>query len=125
MNLISESYVQYVERYYGKQVTIVFDGYQQGLSTKDPTHQRHKTKGVRPMVKLQRKAVMSHKKDVFLSNDTNKQNFILKLGEMLPQNGYSVNHTSADANFLIVKTAVEFTQSCDIVVVESEMTQIC
>ena len=30
---IYKTYVQYVEQHYGKQVTIVFDGYQHGLST--------------------------------------------------------------------------------------------
>ena len=39
---ICKTYVQYVERHYGKQVTIVFDGYQHGPSTKDPTHQKRK-----------------------------------------------------------------------------------
>ena len=51
------------------QATIVFDGYQHEPSTTDPTHQRHKVKGVGPKVKLQRSAVMSHKRDIFLSND--------------------------------------------------------
>ena len=33
---IYKTCVQYVEQHYGKQVTIVFDGYQHGPSTKDP-----------------------------------------------------------------------------------------
>ena len=62
---ICEIYVKYVEQHYGKQATIVFDGYQHGPSTKDPTHQRRKVKGVGPKVKLQGSAVMSYKKDFF------------------------------------------------------------
>ena len=38
-------YVQYVERHYRKQGTIIFDGYP---STKDPTHQWRKVRGVGP-----------------------------------------------------------------------------
>ena len=35
---VCKTCVQYVERHYGKQVTIVFDCYQHGTSTKYPTH---------------------------------------------------------------------------------------
>ena len=50
-------YVQYVERHYRKQATIIFDGYQHGPSTKDSTHQWRKVRGVGPQVKLQSSAV--------------------------------------------------------------------
>ena len=73
---------------YGKQVTIVLNGYQHGPSTKDPTHQWRKIRGVGPQVKLQSSAVISHKKDIFLSNDSNKQNFILMLAEKFSSCGF-------------------------------------
>ena len=47
-----------MERHYGKQVTIVFDGYQHGSSTKDPTRQWHKISRVGPQVKFQSSAAI-------------------------------------------------------------------
>ena len=44
---ICEIYVKYVERHYGKQATIVFDGYQHGPSTKAQSR-RSWTKGKTP-----------------------------------------------------------------------------
>ena len=114
---ICKTYVQYVERHYGKQVTIVFDGYQHGPSTKDPTHQWRKIRGVGPKVKVQTSAVISHKKDIFLSNDSNKQNFILMLAEKFSLCGFFVHHAHADVDLLIVRTALECAQSRSTVVI--------
>ena len=102
---ICKTYVQYVEcplgeRHYGKQVTIVFDGYQHGPSTKDPTHQWRKIREVGPQVKLQSSAVISHKKDIFLSYDSNKQNVILMLVEKFSSCGFFVHHAHAEADLL-------------------------
>ncbi len=116
-NSICESYVHYVERHFGKQVAVVFDGYQDGPSTKDPTHLRRRTKGVGPEVKLRKNAILSHKKDVFLSNDRNKHAFLLMLGEKLQQSGCTVHHATADADLLIVKTALECVMTSDTVVI--------
>ena len=82
-----------------------------GPSTKDPTHQQCEVRGVGPNVNPQRSAVMSHKKDIFLSNDSKKQNFILMLEENFSTCGFSVHNVHADADLLIVKTALECAQS--------------
>ena len=58
-----------MERHYGKQVTIVFDGYQHGPSTKDPTHQRRKIRGVGPQVKFKSSVVISHNVDADTTSD--------------------------------------------------------
>ena len=104
-------YVQYVERHYGKQATIIFDGYQHGPLTKDPSHQWRKVRGVGPQVKLQSSAVISHRREFFLSNDLNKQHFILKLAEQFSSCGFFVHHAYADADLMIVKAALECAQS--------------
>ena len=114
---ICKTYVQYVERHYGKQVTIVFDSYQHGPLTKDPIHQRRKIRGVGPKVKLQSSAVISHKKDIFLSNDSNTQNFILMFAEKFSLCGFFVHHAHADADLLTVRTALECAQSRSTVVI--------
>jgi hypothetical protein len=66
--------VQYVTRKYG-QATIVFDGYEDGPSTKDCTHLRRAGAGS-PTIKFEGHMVMSSKKQDFLANKTNKQRFI-------------------------------------------------
>ena len=60
---------------------------------------------------------MSHKKDIFLSNDSNKQNFILMLAEKFSSSGFFVDHAHADADLLIVKTPLECAQSSNTVVI--------
>lgn len=98
-------YVEYVKRRYNR-ATIVFDGYSDGPSTKDCTHERRS--GVHsPTVNFKRDMVMKLKKDEFLSNPSNKQNFILLLGEMFQLAGYAVEHAEGDADLKIVKTAVQ------------------
>ena len=56
-------------------------------------------------MKFQSSAVISHKKDIFLSNDSNKKNFILML-----------YHAHADADLLIATSALECAQSRSTVV---------
>ena len=85
---ICKTYVQYVERHYGKQVTIVFNGYQHGPSTKDPTHQWRKIRGVGQQVKTPEQCSHKSQEDIFLSNDSNKQNFILMLAEKFSSCGF-------------------------------------
>ena len=59
---------------------------------------------------------MSHKEDIFHSNDSNKQNFIPMLEETFSTCGFSVHHKHADADLLIVKTVLECAQSSSSVV---------
>ena len=68
-------------------------------------------------MKLQSCAVISHKKDFFLSNDSNKKNFILMLAEKFSLCGFFVvHHAHADADLLIVRSALECAQSRSTVV---------
>ena len=56
---------------------------------------------------MQCSAVRSHKRDIFLSNDSNKQNFILILAEKFSSCGFFVHHAYADADLGIVKTVLK------------------
>ena len=51
--------------------------------------------------------VMKGSKEDFLSNKQNKQKFINALADKLVGNGYTVHHAQADADLLIVQTAIE------------------
>ena len=56
--------------------TIVFDGYEEGPTTKDPTHQRRSGGSVGHVVNFTFQTVVKLKKDLFLKSTVNKQKFI-------------------------------------------------
>jgi hypothetical protein len=104
---ICQLYVDYVRKRYGFPST-VFDGYMDGPSTKDFTHQR-RSKGIMgTTILFTEDTPFRSKKDHFLANSVNKQNFINLLGASLQTIGCEVVHAAADADVTIVKTAVEW-----------------
>ena len=103
-NAICLLYIQYVHRRYPR-ATIVFDGYDDGPTTKDCTHQR-RGHGCGPAVLFDPDMLVTLKKDKFLSNQVNKQKFINLLSENLEHAGYSTRHAKGDADVMIVDTAI-------------------
>ena len=101
-------YCDYLKRKYGKP-TIVFDGYISGASIKDAAHLRRNKKIARSII-FQPEMRMAFKKDEFLANEGNKQRFIDLLSQHITKAGMVVFHAVADADSLIVKTAVELAQ---------------
>jgi len=113
---ISESYVRYINNRYPNAV-IVFDGYASGPSTKDTTHIRrtHGITGAKVYFTLS--SPLSTKKETFLKNSENKQNFIFALARELERNGFDVYHAQGDADVLIVKTALQIAETSNVVIV--------
>ena len=101
-------YCDYLKRKYGNP-TIVFDGYISGASINDATHPRRNKKIARSIL-FQPEMRMAFKKDEFLANEGNKQRFIDLLSQHITKAGMDVFHAVADADSLIVKTAVELAQ---------------
>ncbi|KAK3750311.1 hypothetical protein QZH41_001771 [Actinostola sp. cb2023] len=108
-NDVCSLYVQYIQRRYGSP-TVVFDGYGNGPSTKDCTHERRGS-SCSPPVLFQSDMIVSLKKKDFLANEENKQKFINLLSEKLLNAGCNVIQAPDDADLLIVKTAVESAKS--------------
>jgi 5'-3' exonuclease len=96
---------------------VVFNGYGSGPSTKDVTHQRRTAKGVGQQVHFDDDMVLKLKEDEFLSNEVNKQRFIIMLSNSLRASGYTVHNDVADADVLIAQTAVECSHTAITVVV--------
>ncbi len=113
--IVFERYVKYVIRRYGK-ATIVFDGYNSGPDIKDATHQR-RSKGSGPTVALTIQTVVTLKKKDFLSNKTNKQNFLSILSSCLKEAGCVTIHARSDADVLIVQTALQSSKTVNTVLV--------
>ena len=78
---ILKAYSNYVLRKYGEAI-VVFDGYEVA-STKDSTHMRRSKAKLGPVVSFAPDMKLSSTKDLFLSNKTNKQNFVTMLGAEL------------------------------------------
>jgi len=98
---ICQLYVDYVRKRDGFP-SIVFDGYM------DFTHQRRSKGIMRTTILFTEDTPFRSKKDHFLANSVNKQNFINLLGASLQTIGCEVVHAAADADVTIVKTAVEW-----------------
>ena len=75
----------------------LFDGYDNGPTTKDCTHQR-RGHGCGPAVLFDPDMLVTLKKDEFLSNQVNKQKFINLLSENLEHAGYSTRHAKGESN---------------------------
>ena len=113
---ICSRYVQHVTDKYRSPV-IVFDGYQNGPSTKDITHCRRAKSGIAAEVRFTGDMICSMKKDVFLFNKTNKQRFITLLSSHLQQTGIVVVNAEADANVQVSQTAIDSAASNETVLV--------
>ena len=85
----------------------MFDGYE-STTTKDMTHQR-RSKGNAGALTVTITADMpiTMKKEQFLFNRQNKQNFIFMLNEELQRKNCETHHATGDADLLIIQKTVE------------------
>ncbi|KAL5013752.1 hypothetical protein ScPMuIL_008022 [Solemya velum] len=100
---ICKLYADYVHRRYGSP-TIVFDGYM--TSTKDVTHQRRTNGVMGTNVIFTGDTPFCSKKEHFLANCANNQEFINMLSASLESMDCTVIHADSDADACIVKTTV-------------------
>lgn len=101
---ICDIYCQYVTGTYGAAV-VIFDGYKQS-STNDMAHQRGTGGKTATSVTFSDDMKLTMMKDHFLSNSSNKQSFINMLSRYYRKVGCQTHHSQADADLLIVQTAV-------------------
>jgi len=113
---IFEQYKSYVLGRYGKAV-VVFDGYGEEPSTKDCAHMRRTGGKIGAAVHFIPNMTLQTKKEEFLSNQDNNQKFIAILAQRLEQSGCEVHQAKADADLLIVQTAIASAANQEIVVV--------
>ena len=102
---ICQHYCRYVSCHYGMP-TIVFDGYQDGPSTKDAAHRRRAGVCVGTTIHMSGSMVFKGKKEDVLSNKMNKHRFIRLLRDHLERQGCNTVQARADADLLIVQTAL-------------------
>ena len=102
---IAESYADFTIRHYGSGAIVVFDGYEEGPSIKDVTHQRRRN--IHPVVSFTAETQFSRKKQKILSTDSYKQRLIWTVSDELRKRNCTVVNAPGDAYVLVVKTAVE------------------
>ena len=107
--------MQHATQRYG-QATVVFDGYEEGPSTKDCARQRRSAVSG-TSVNFDGDMVLKLKKDVFLRNSANKQRLIKLLGEKLQLSGCNIIHAPGDADLMMVQMAVQSSKSITTVLV--------
>ena len=99
---IAEAYVSYIRNNYG-QAHIVFDGYDDAMSTKSNEHSRRsRSKGSSQKVLVRQENEVPYSKERFLSNTHNKSQLISLLSDFLTR---VLHICKGDADTKIVATA--------------------
>ncbi|KAA0201837.1 hypothetical protein HAZT_HAZT011856 [Hyalella azteca] len=111
-------YVDFVRKF--QQPTIVFDGYIAGPSTKDITHTRRSRGAAGVKVNFNHDTPFTTKKEQFLTNASNKREFVNMLSQKLVSAGCHVLQAEGDADVLIAKTAVECANECSTTVIRED-----
>ncbi|KAE8740861.1 hypothetical protein FOCC_FOCC013607 [Frankliniella occidentalis] len=119
---ICDAYVAYVTKHYGHDCRVVFDGYGAGPSTKDVQHIRRASIAAKLTVTLDKTAAVT--RDEFLGSSENKAQFLPLLSARLERAGVQVRHADADADYLIVQTALEAGRAGGSVVMVGEDTDL-
>ena len=113
---ICDLYADHVKSNY-KNAVVVFDGYEGGPSTKDTADLRRTGGCASTPVKFTEDMTLTLKKDLFLKNQENKQAFVKMPGKKLQSSGFRVFHADDDADVLIVKEAIEVSQTANTAVI--------
>ena len=117
---ICEQYKQYTTKRYGY-ARVVFDEYD-APSTKDAEHSRRVASSREVLIEGNIDVSMSQQE--FLGNTANKVSFIALLTSHLVAAGVEVHHASADADRVIVLTAVDVADTCAAYVLVGEDTDL-
>jgi hypothetical protein len=124
---IADTYMSYVYRNCGndgRQVTIIFDGYGNGPSTKDHEHLRRTGKTSAPNITVEECNTVSHNQETFLSNEHNKDQLIKLLMRSFSAAGHTVIQASDDADCDIARAALSRAKNNRVVVVTADDTDI-
>ena len=108
-------YTEYVARKY-RNAIVVFDGYG-STSTKDMTQQRRSKGNAGATVTFTADMTITMRKEQFLANRKNKQQFIFMLSRELQKNNCKTHHASGDVDLLIVQKAVQSATTINTVLV--------
>lgn len=120
---ICHDYVKYVQRHYGTNVMVIFDGYatdpsQQGTKTAERAR-RYKANSSADVV-FDKTTVNTTPQDKFLANEGNKDRFMKLLSSAMQASSIVTDQASEDADRLIVATAKCLSPTYDAVIIVGE-----
>jgi len=109
---ICKMYVAHVVNKYSTHArpTVVFDGYGNIPNTKDAEHARRISRGRSLDIIIDEAMACSSKPSEFLANEKNKVQLIALLSKKLNDEGINVRQAKADADVLIVTTAIDLSK---------------
>ena len=116
---VSKIYNDYILKHYGV-CTVVFDGYENGPSTKDHEHQRRITKST-ANITINENMVVHRDQDQFLANSNNKLQLISLLSKDLSAAGHNIKQATDDADTLIASCALDIASEESVVVVADDI----
>jgi len=119
-----EAYIRHVIRHYSKDATVIFDGYSEQMSTKTAEQKRRASKRTSPNIHFDLQTTVTVPQADFLSNSQNKARLINLLSQTLESEGVRVRQAIADADALIVKTALDIAREKNKVVVVGTDTDL-
>jgi len=110
-----QQHVDYVTRKSGYWVVVVFDGYNDALSTKDHEYRRRQQRihKVAPVVDVATSQVLGFDQDTFLANEQNKDSFIFLLLAAFSTVGIKSSQAPGDADTVIVSEALLHASTTD------------
>ncbi|KAG1706167.1 Carcinine transporter [Nymphon striatum] len=103
---VCDSYVSYTERHYGNEAIVVFDGYECTTSTKSAEQKRRATKSSSRDIMFDESMQTVTTQSAFSSNDRNKTRLISMLVQQFKDKFIKTRQATADADRLIVETAL-------------------
>ena len=113
--------MSYVERSYGKNCTVVFDGYKDiHLSTKLAEQKRRYSTIVSPEVVVNKDTIITVKQDEFMGSNSNKNQLIELLMRAFTLKGHNVKQANDDADYLITQTAIDIAEEGSKVILVGE-----
>ena len=122
-NELADHYVSFVKRKYGKHehICVVFDGYDDILSTKTHEHARRKGTASSNVNITHDSMQVTAKREVFLRNSRNKVQLIKLLKRQLASSGIASYVSVGDADVMIVEKAINFaSDKTDVAVVADD-----
>ena len=106
---VFRQYSKHIFTQYGRNASIVFDGYASSASTKDHEHRRRANglSCVPSQVDIQPSQRIVFDQHTFLASSVNKQSFIKHLMAHRVERGFTTKQSESDADTMIVSTALD------------------
>lgn len=114
---VCQSYISYTLKHYGAGSTVVFDGYGSATSTKVIEQRRRAQRCTSNDVIFDDNTTTTTSQAAFLANSHNKKRLIQAVREKMPMFGICVKQAEADADTLIISTALHVAESAEVTVV--------